>query len=98
MWDERDVVRVGDENRIDLTLQASENVGTKVIDGTNEVLAAHEQIGEEEAHDDRADPRSNKACEGLAMIRQSFDEYIPSTVFFGEILMSWVLPNVIPQM
>ena len=50
-----------EEDGIGVALEASEDVGAEVIDRANEVFAAHEEVGKEEANDDGADPGTHKA-------------------------------------
>ena len=61
MRDEWNVVRLGDEDWVDFTLKASEDVCAEVVDWADEVLRSHQEVGEEEAKDDGANPGANEA-------------------------------------
>ena len=51
-----------DEDRVLSAVQASEDVGAKIIDRADEVVVAHEDVREQEAKEDGTDPRPNEAC------------------------------------
>lgn len=48
--DEGQGVALWDEDRVGGAVEACPDVGAEVVDGTGEVGAAHEDVGEEEAH------------------------------------------------
>ena len=53
---------MGDEDRIRAAFEAGEDVGTKVVDGADEVFVAHEEVGQAETEDNGADPGADEAC------------------------------------
>lgn len=62
--DERQLVGVRDENRVRIAFEASEDVGSEIIDRADEVLGAHEDVGHGEAEQDSEDPSTDEACVG----------------------------------
>jgi hypothetical protein len=60
--DERQLVNVWDEDRVGVTFQASEDVGSQVVDRADEVLGAHENVGHGESKQDGEDPCTDEAC------------------------------------
>lgn len=67
-----DVVWLKDKGRVWRALQSGQDVGTKVIDGANEVLVAHEDVGHEVTETDGADPGTQETLDGL--LRREFDQ------------------------
>lgn len=61
MGDERECIALWNEDRIGRTVEAGGDVGSEIVDRTCEVRAAHEDVREEESHQDGADPCSNEA-------------------------------------
>lgn len=61
MGNEWEGVFLRNEDWIRSAVEAGGDVGSKIVDGTCKVRAAHEYVGEEEAHENGADPCSNKA-------------------------------------
>jgi hypothetical protein len=61
--DEGQLVDVRDEDRVGVTFQASEDVGSQVVDRADEVLGTHEHVGHGEAKQDGEDPCTDEACE-----------------------------------
>jgi len=66
------LVRLGREDGVGRAFQAGENVGAEVVDRTDEVFVAHQDVGEAKTKDERADPSSHKAFDRL--FRRQFDE------------------------
>lgn len=60
---ERQLVGVWDEDRVGVTFQAGEDVGTQVVDRADEVLGTHEHVGHGESKQDGEDPCTDEACE-----------------------------------
>lgn len=60
-WDERQLICLCNEHRVDDAFEPSENVGTEIVNRTNEVLRSREEIRESEAEDDSADPSADEA-------------------------------------
>lgn len=60
--DEGQLVSVRDEDRVRVTFKTSEDVGSEVVDGADEVLGAHEHIGHGEAKQNGKDPCTDEAC------------------------------------
>lgn len=54
-------ISLRDEDWVRRAVEASGDVGAEIIDRACEVCAAHENVGEEESHQDCADPCSNEA-------------------------------------
>lgn len=61
----RDMVGLRHEGRVGRALKTRQDVGTQIIDGADEVLVAHQDVGHEVAEDDGADPRAKKALDCL---------------------------------
>lgn len=69
---EWDVVGVWDEDWVWLTLKAGPNVRSEVLDWTDEVAVADQDVGHKCANDDCAEPGSNKSFNSL--LGGDFDE------------------------
>ena len=61
-----------DEGGVGFAVQPREDVGTKVVDGADEVLGLHHEVGQEDAEDDRHDPCAHEALNRL--LRRQLDE------------------------
>lgn len=61
----RDMVRLGHEGRVGRALKTRQDVGTQIIDGADEVLVAHQDVGHEVAEDDGANPRAKEPFDSL---------------------------------
>lgn len=59
--------RVGlrQEGRVRFALEAGEDVGAEVVDGADEVLGAHQHVGQQAAPDDGHDPGADEALDRL---------------------------------
>jgi hypothetical protein len=55
---------VWDEDRVRVAFEASEDVGSEIVDRADEVLGAHEDVGHCEAEQDSEDPSTDEACLG----------------------------------
>ena len=62
-WDERQLVGIRNENRVRIALEASEDVCSKIVDGADEVLGAHENVGHGESKQDGEHPSTDEACD-----------------------------------
>lgn len=62
MWDEGDMESLGDEDRVDIAFETSEDVCTQVVNRADKVFRSHEEVREKEANDDGADPGTDEAC------------------------------------
>ena len=61
--DERQLVDVRDEDRVGVTFQAGEDIGSQIVDGADEVLGTHEHVGHGEAKQDGEDPCTDESWE-----------------------------------
>ena len=59
------MVGFGSEDRVGGALEAGPEVGAEVVNGADEVLVAHQDVGHEEAEDDGADPGADEALDGF---------------------------------
>lgn len=64
--------RVRLEDRVRFALEAGENVGPKIGNGADEVLGAHEEVGQAKGENDRHDPGADKTLHRL--LRRQFDQ------------------------
>jgi hypothetical protein len=69
---ERHLVSVGEEDGVGFAFKASEDVGTEIVDRADEVLGAHQNVGEAERKDDGKDPGADEAFDSL--FRTDLDE------------------------
>lgn len=53
------------EDRVRVALESGENVGAEIIDRADKVLAAHQNIGEENGEDDGKEPGSDESLDRL---------------------------------
>lgn len=53
------------EDGVDLALKASEYIGSEIIDRTDKVLVAHQEISQSEAEQDGEDPSSEETFDSL---------------------------------
>ena len=60
--DERQLVGVRDEDRVRVAFEASEDVGSEVVDRADEVLGTHEDVSHAETEQDSEDPSTDEAC------------------------------------
>lgn len=60
-----DVVRLKNKGRVRCALKPGQDVGTEVVDGANEILVAHEDVGHEVAEPDGADPGPQETLDRL---------------------------------
>lgn len=60
--DERELVCVRDEDRVRVAFEASEDVGSEVVDRADEVLGTHEDVSHAETEQDSEDPSTDEAC------------------------------------
>lgn len=60
-WDERQLVGLGDEDRVRIAFEAGEDVGSEVVDRADKVLGAHEDVGHGEAEQNCENPSTNEA-------------------------------------
>lgn len=67
-----DVVGLKNKGRVRRALQSGQDIGTKVIDGANEVFVAHEDVGHEIAETDGADPGTQETLDRL--LRRELDQ------------------------
>jgi len=58
-------VSLRDKDRVWRAIETGGDVGAEIVHRTCEVCAAHKDVGEEEAHQDCADPCSNEAFNSL---------------------------------
>lgn len=70
----KELKRVGlrNEDRVRDTFETSHDVGTKVVDGTDEIFVPHQHVGHEVAENDGADPGTNEALNSL--LRRQLDQ------------------------
>ena len=62
---ERKLVSVGQEDRVEIAFEAGKDVCTEVVDGAGEVRVAHQNVGEAERKDDGEDPGANETFDSL---------------------------------
>lgn len=58
-------ISLGQEGRVRLALEAGEDVGAEVVDRADEVLGAHQHVGQQAAPDDGHEPGADEALDGL---------------------------------
>jgi hypothetical protein len=61
-WDIEDLVV---EDWVGCALQAGQNIGSEVLNGTDEVAELHQDVGQNQSDDNGAKPGSNKSFDGL---------------------------------
>lgn len=59
------LVGLGEEGRVRIALQASEDVGTQVVDRADEVLGSHHDAGKDHGENDSHDPGTDKTLDSL---------------------------------
>jgi hypothetical protein len=69
---ERKLVSVRQEDGVRITFKASKDICTEVVDGADEVLVAHQNVGQAKCKDDGEDPGANEALDSL--FRTDLDE------------------------
>ncbi len=61
----RQGVGVRQEGRVRFAREAGEDVGAEIVDGADEVLGAHQDVGQHDAPEDGHDPGSDEALDRL---------------------------------
>lgn len=63
--DEWQLVCLGQEDGVDLALEASEDIGSKIIDWTDKVFVAHQEVGQGETEKNGETPSSEETFDSL---------------------------------
>ena len=59
------LVSVGEEDGVDVALKTSKDVGAEIVDRANEILGAHQDVGQAKSEDDSENPSTNETFDGL---------------------------------
>lgn len=62
---DRQLVRLGDEDRIGDTVETGPDIRPEIVDRADEELVLHEEVGHDEAEDDGADPSTYETFDCL---------------------------------